>query len=637
MRVIGTAGHVDHGKTTLVSALTGINPDRLKEEQERAMTIDIGFAWFTLPNGEEVGIVDVPGHRDFIENMLAGIGGIDAVLFIVAADEGIMPQTREHLAIVDILQIRGGVIALTKTDLIEDPQWLDLIISDIKQITHGTVLQNSPVLPVSARTGNGLMELTMALEECLTRCPARPDLGRPRLPVDRVFSLPGFGTVVTGTLVDGHFEIGDEVEILPSRRKGKIRGLQTHKTNTRSAQSGSRTAININGVDVYEVGRGDVISYPEIYQPTQLIDVHFHLLKDSSTPLSHNTELKLFIGTTEVLARIRILGIEKQKPGGEAWLQLDLASPITAVRGDHYILRRPSPGETLGGGVVVDPFPGKRHKRFSQEVINKLEFLRQGTPEEILFQTSMSLGPAGLKEIISRSRIPETHAVAACSVLLKQGGLVQLEMGMISGQADILLIAKPKWQSISQQAEKEISVFHLRYPIRNGIPREELKSRLKLTGRIFNAVIKKLLDEHVINEIMNNISLSEFRIRFSEVEQKSIDSLFQKFSQNPFTPPTIKECIDDVGEELFHALVEGGELMVVSEDVVYKKEDYLTQLDLLLEYYQTHSTMTVAQFRDLFNTSRRYALAILEYLDSKGVTIREGDIRRLKTLKPIYH
>ncbi len=325
MRVVGTAGHVDHGKSTLVAALTGTNPDRLKEEQARQMTIELGFAWLTLPGGEEVGIVDVPGHRDFIENMLAGVGEIDATLFVIAADEGVMPQTREHLSIIDLMQVPGGLIVLTKTDLIDDPDWLDLVEGDIKQLVAGTVLENAPVLRVSARTGAGITELKAALAESLRQHPARPDLGRPRLPIDRVFSIAGFGTVVTGTLSDGHLRQGDEVEILPGGPRGRIRGLQSHKHKEEMASPGSRTAVNVSGVDVEQVTRGQALTHPGVYQPTQRLDAYFRLVRDASAPLKHSTEVKFFLGAAEVVARVRLLGTEEIAPGDEGWLHSSCA------------------------------------------------------------------------------------------------------------------------------------------------------------------------------------------------------------------------------------------------------------------------------------------------------------------------
>src|SRR5512138_3869211 len=383
MRVIGTAGHVDHGKSTLIAALTGVHPDRLKEEQAREMTIDLGFGWLTLPNGEEVGIVDVPGHRDFIENMLSGIGGIDAALLIIAADEGVMPQTKEHLAILDLLQIPAGLIVLTKIDLASDSAWLDLVETDIRSAVAGTVMQNAPIVRVSAKTKTGLKSLISSLQSLLENKSSRLDLTRPRLPIDRVFSMSGFGTVVTGTLLDGQLALGDEVEILPSGQKGRVRGLQTHKKKEARAVPGSRTAVNVSGIDTEAVRRGEVLIHPDQYQPTRRVDARFRLLKDVSSSLKHNSEVKFFVGASETIATLRLLGTEELSPGEEAWVQLELRDPAVTVRGDRYILRRPSPSETLGGGVIVDHQPQGRHKRFGEEVLQSLESLSQGTPTDV--------------------------------------------------------------------------------------------------------------------------------------------------------------------------------------------------------------------------------------------------------------
>jgi selenocysteine-specific elongation factor len=315
MFVIGTAGHVDHGKSTLVEALTGINPDRLREEQEREMTIDLGFAWVDLPGGETIGIVDVPGHRDFIENMLAGVGGIDAALFVIAADEGVMPQTREHLAILDLLEVNGGVIALTKTDLVDDAEWLELVTLDVAETLEDTVLADASIIPVSARTGRGLERLKQALADCLSGRPPRPDKGRPRLPVDRVFTLSGFGTVVTGTLTDGVLESGQTIEVQPGGRTSRIRGLQTHKEKIDRAAPGSRVAINLTGIRKSDLERGQVVTTPGWLRPTVLTDVRYRHLPRSDRPLRHNEEVKLFSGSAETLARTRVLGQERVGDG----------------------------------------------------------------------------------------------------------------------------------------------------------------------------------------------------------------------------------------------------------------------------------------------------------------------------------
>ncbi len=330
MHVVGTAGHVDHGKSTLVHALTGINPDRLREELERQMTIDLGFAWLTLPGGETVGIVDVPGHRDFVENMLAGVAGMDAVLMVVAADEGVMPQTREHLAILTLLGVQRGVMVLTKADLVEDPEWLRMVEGDVRTLLVGSPLADMPAVAVSSRTGVGLDTLRQSLAEVLRETPVRRDRGRPRLPVDRVFSMSGFGTVVTGTLVDGTLEVGQEVEFLPSGQRGRIRGLQSHRNRIAQAEPGNRVAANVSGVDVQAVHRGEVLGDPGSLTASRLLDVKLLCLADASGPITHNLELKVFLGTAQRVGRVRLLEGDRIMPGGQAMAQLVLREPVVA-------------------------------------------------------------------------------------------------------------------------------------------------------------------------------------------------------------------------------------------------------------------------------------------------------------------
>jgi selenocysteine-specific elongation factor len=638
MRVIGTAGHVDHGKSALVQALTGIHPDRLKEEQEREMTIDLGFAWLTLPGegqdgGEEVGIVDVPGHRDFIENMLAGIGGIDAALFVVAADEGVMPQTREHLAILDILQIPGGVVALTKIDLINDAEWLDLVETDLHDVLYNTVLEDAPIVRVSAKTGAGIESLLQALSACLAERPPRPDLNRPRLPIDRVFTIAGFGTVVTGTLTDGRLRVGDEVEILPGRLKGRVRGLQTHKRKEDAATPGSRTAVNISGIALDAVQRGDVVAHPDSYQPTQRLDVLFRLLPDASQTLRHNTQVKLFSGASETMARLRLLGAEELRPGDEGWLQLEPAQPVVVERGDHYILRRPSPGETLGGGIVVDPHPRRRHKRFSATILKKLETLAQGTPAEIFLQALSSLGAAPLKEVIAKANLGDCEAQAALDELFSTGQVLNLS-GTGQPKPDNLIISKGGWEQRNADVLKEVERYHKTHPLRMGIPREELKSRLKgkLHGsaRLFNAILDRMVSQESLGESGPFVRLPDHAIHFTPDQQRAIDQLMARFAASPYSPPTLKECQAEVGEDVTTALGELDQLVMVTPNVAFRKQDYERMIAEVRALIEKEGGLTVAQARDHFQTSRRYVLALLEHLDAIGMTVRAGDIRRLK-------
>lgn len=632
MRVIGTAGHVDHGKSKLVESMTGINPDRLKEERERQMTIDLGFAWMDLPSGEPVGIVDVPGHRDFIENMLAGVGGIDAALFVVAADEGVMPQTREHLAILDLLQVNGGIVVLTKADLVEDEDWLDLVEEDVRQVLNDTVLEGVPIVRVSSLTGDGIPELIRLLDETLIERPPRQDLGRPRLPIDRAFSISGFGTVVTGTLSDGHLKVGEEVEILPHGLPARIRGLQTHKQKEDLALPGSRTAVNLTGVALEDIKRGDVVAHVGDYKSTQRIDVRFRQLPDVSQPLKHNMEVKLFVGAAEVTARIRTLGMDIVMPGEEGWLQLEPREPVVVMRGDRYILRRPSPGETLGGGIVVDAHPTGRYKRFNKALIQRLESLAEGDPADILYQSLAVLGAAPIKEVVIHSNLNEAAADEALHQLIQRGEIVILEgdHNDLKPTSDILVTTQGYWDQLGLITQQELAGYHAAYPLRRGMPKEELKSRLKVNSRLFSSLVQFKVKENKIQERGPLVYQLGHEIKFSPQERETVESLLEKFAVSPYTPPSIKESKKEVGEEVYQALVADDILKPVSSEVVFKREVYDQMVAEVQDLFQKNETMSAAQLRDHFNTTRRYMLAFLEHLDEIGITIREGDVRRLK-------
>lgn len=627
MRVIGTAGHVDHGKSTLIQALTGTHPDRLKEEREREMTIDLGFAWWNLPGGEEVGVVDVPGHRDFISNMLSGIGGIDAVLLVVAADEGVMPQTREHLAILDLLRIDSGVIAITKVDLIEDPSWVDLVKQDIHAVLSGTSLENAMLVPVSSNTKQGLDELQNVLEKVLEGTPARPDRGRPRLAVDRIFTMTGFGPVATGTLLDGRFRVGDEVEIFPTADRARIRGLQSHKRKLQQAVPGSRTAMNISGVESHAIQRGYVLTHPGAYRPTRRFDAHVSILPEASKPLKHNTEMKMYIAASETIARIRVLGEKVIDPGDQGWIQLELREPVIAVKGDRYILRQPSPGETIGGGQVVDPHPAGRHKRFSAGTIQRLETLIGGTSGEILIEAASLFLAAPLSELVAASHLDPNIAQQTAQSLIEDGDLIVIDSGSVELTDSTLVADHQKWDAVKQSLLQEIAEFHQTHPLRLGMPRQELKSRLEISSSIYKALIENMSVENSLRESGPLISLTSHNVALDPDQQASADALLAKFSASPFSPPSIKECISQVGEPLYMALVNIGELSPVSSDVVFRRSDFDKMTQDVKTFITTHGSISVSQARDHFKTTRRYVLALLEFLDSKGITKREGDAR----------
>ena len=626
MRVVGTAGHVDHGKSTLVTALTGINPDRLKEEREREMTIDLGFAWLTLPDGEPISIVDVPGHEDFIKNMLAGVGGIDTALLVVAADEGVMPQTREHLAILDLLQIKSGVIALTKIDLVEDPEWLDLVREELREELAGTNLAQAPIVPVSARSGEGIPALLDALQQALEQAPPRPDRGRPRLPVDRIFTLAGFGTVVTGTLSDGTLHIGQEVSILPQGLRSRIRGLQTHKQRVDVAAPGSRVAANLVGVDVTDLARGDVVTAPGAYRPTQLFDARLQLLHDALRPLPHNAVVDLFVAASQTTARVRLLDRKVLEPGQIGWVQLEANSAVVVAAQDRFIIRQPSPSATLGGGVVIDPHPVRRHRRFRPDVLEHLETLAHGSPEEILLQAIERSGPTPAQALLAQSGLPPEVARAALASLTESGQIFSL----LSDNPASGLVSQGQWSSLIARIQSLLQAYHTQYPLRFGMPREELKSRLNLEARLFGEVLQRAASDGLVKSTDAAVSLPDHQLRFTPEQERQVNALLARFRADPYSPPGVGEAEAQVGPELLAALIEQGRLVRLSDSVLLLAETYQAMLRAVVERLRRGETVTVATVRDLFGTSRKYALAFLEYLDRERITRRVGDERVLR-------
>ncbi|MFN8483410.1 MAG: selenocysteine-specific translation elongation factor [Anaerolineae bacterium] len=637
MRVIGTAGHVDHGKSTLVEALTGSHPDRLKEEREREMTIDLGFAWLTLPGGESVSIVDVPGHEDFIKNMLAGVGGIDAALLVVAADEGVMPQTREHLAILDLLRVSRGVVALTKTDMVDDPEWLELVRADVAETLKPTSLAGVPIVPVSARKRRGLAELLATLETVLADTPVRLDQGRPRLPVDRVFTIQGFGTVVTGTLVDGRLKVGDEVEILPQGLKVRIRGLQTHKQKIETAAPGSRVAINLGGVSKEDVRRGDVVTRPGWLKPTRMIDVQLHLLPDSPHPIRHNAALDFFTGASEMGAHVRLLGVQTLEPGQTAWAQLVLAEPAVVVKGDRFILRQPSPSLTVGGGVVIDAYPTRRHRRFRPEVVGRLETLAHGTPTEIMLAAIQRAEPVEARAAARASNLGEA-ADAALRELVGDGAVVvlggQAADGAVHPQA--LVASAAGWAALLDRLVDTVGDYHRQYPLRVVMPREEARTRVSATRaaplppKVFNLLVESGVAENKLAATDTGLRLPQHAPRFSPAQQTAVDRLLKAFRAQPYSPPTVGEAVAQVGGDVFGSLVEQGVLVRVSEEVAFTAEAYQAMMERIVAILQQNGKITVAEVRDAFGTSRKYALALMEHLDERRITRRVGDERVLR-------
>ena len=630
MKVIATAGHVDHGKSALVLALTGMDPDRLREEKSRGMTIDLGFAWMELPTGEPVGIVDVPGHIDFIKNMLAGVGGVDAALFVVAADEGVMPQTLEHLAILDLLDAPRGVVALTKIDLVDDPDWLALVEEEVNETLAGTSLAGSPILPVSAMTGAGIPELLAALNDTLAAAPPRLDSGRPRLPIDRVFTIAGFGTVVTGTLLDGSLRTADEVVIEPGEIQGRIRGLQTHKTKIEVAEPGSRVAVNLSGLHPDQLQRGQVLTVGGVVRGSKRVDVRLRALPDAPALLQHNMEITFHSAAAESFGRLRLLEGDELLPGDMTWAQIELRDPVAVARGDHYIIRRPSPSATLGGGVIVDPSPRRRHRRRRSKLFARFEVLLQGEPSDILEAIIAREGPLTSAQALAATDLPTEQAQDALDELLAAGRVQPLDVSKPAGP----LLTPTAWSVLRARLQDQLTAYHRTNPLRQGMPREEMKSRLQPRSgwatRLFNVIVTRSAADGAVRERGSLLASPDFEVCFSPAQQASVDQLLARFDAKPYTPPTVKQSLEMVDEDVLNALIEQGVLLRVAPDVLFKREAYEQMVEMIHQHLQTHGKITVGECRDIFGASRKYMLGLLEYLDQQRITKREGDARVLR-------
>ncbi len=617
MFVIGTAGHVDHGKSTLIEALTGIDPDRLREEKARGMTIELGFAWVTLPGGREVSIVDVPGHERFIKTMLMGAGGVDLALLIVAADEGVMPQTREHLAILDLLGIERGIVALTKSDLVE-PDWAELVTAEIEETLTGTSLEGSPVLPVSAMTGEGLPDLLKTIDSALDEMPDKRDLGRPRLPVDRSFTISGFGTVVTGTLVDGTLRVGQEVELLPDGVRCRIRGLQTHQTAEEIAYPGTRVAVNLSGVSHEDVERGDVVTTPGWLTAGDAIDVSLRLIPEAPRSIRHNATVTFHVGAAETPARIRLLAVDEMAPGDSSWAQIKLQDPMPVVKDDLFVIR--DSNYTLGGGVVVEAH-AKRHRRKHQPTLDRLETLRQGSESDILHSALASAEPATSSVLAQAANLSE-HAIDEQLAVLVEDGLA---VALGDGQGR-LFYSSTGWANVSTTAAGVVGGYHSSFPLRRGMPREELRSRLEMRAAAFNLVIDRLVEGSVIEDDGSTVRVPGHSPELDDTQREVVDGYLKELGQNPYSPPTDRP----IDPELVAALAERGEVVRASEDVVFLKSAYDQMLDGVRKQAAESGQITITDVREMFGTSRKYTLALLEYMDRQQITRRVGDERVLR-------
>ena len=606
--VIGTAGHIDHGKSSLIIALTGIDPDRLAEEKRRGMTIDLGFAHLRLPSGLDVGIVDVPGHARFIRNMLAGTHGLDAVMLVIAADEGVMPQTREHLEIIDLLDVRRGVIVLSKVDLV-DAEWLALVKTEVTEALRGTSLEGAQMIPFSAVTGEGKAELVAALDELLAGAAAKPDLGRPRLPVDRVFTMSGFGTVVTGTLVDGSVTVGDELEVVPRGALARVRGLQQHNLKVETASPGSRVAANLAGIEKDQIARGDVLARPKTLHGTKRVDASVRVLSSAPQSLRHGVELQLHTGTAEVGCRVIMLEGDEIAAGGKGWAQLYLERPIAAAAQDRFILRIPSPSTTVAGGRFVDVNP-RKHSRSDGTVRESLERRAAGD----VLQEELRKYPRGVTvaALLKATLAPEADVAA-----------------LTARRIDNWLFDTAAWQAIAERATSEVDAYHAAHPLRSGMAREELRSKLGVPPAAFPAVVRGLVEDGRLAEQDGAVALPGHRVQLST---DGAAPLIELLARQPLAPPSLSEAIKQAGvsPEVVRALAQRGDIVRVGDDTAFTKDGYATAVALVREIISDSGSITVAQLRDRMGASRRPVLALLEHLDSERVTRRVGDARVLR-------
>lgn len=625
--IIGTAGHIDHGKTTLIKTLTHIDTDRLIEEKKRGITIELGFAFFDLPSGKKAGIVDVPGHEKFIKNMLAGVSGIDLVLFVISAEEGIMPQTQEHLDILSILDVKKGIVVLTKKDLV-DVEWLEMITDDIRVALKGTFLEKAPFVSVSSVTGDGFETLISEIDKMSDEIEVKSTSASLRFPIDRVFTLQGFGTIVTGTLVEGYVSEGDILEVFPTKKEVKVRSIQVHSENVKKAYAGQRVAMNITGIKKTEINRGEIIAHPETMQVTSMLDVKLKLLKSTNREIGNWTRLRLYHGTKEILCRLVLLDQETLKPGEECFAQLRLEEPTACKYGDRFVVRFYSPLETIGGGVILDP-NALKHKRFKPEIIEELLFKDAGKQDEII-ETLIKKNCAdiiNIEYVIKQSGLSKEEVEVLIEELKSSNVIIELQKRVLIHREYII--------SKEQEMIQLLNKFHETYPIRLGILKEEFRNKLfsNMKNKLFDEFLKCFSD--VIKLSGKFISLSIFKISYTESQLKSIEMIKKSLDENHFKPISMRDIINNLSFEkhiidIINNMLEMKELVKINDSIYFTKERYEELLKVLKEAFSKKSSLTLGECKDALNTSRKYIVPIMEYFDKIGMTKRVEDERILK-------
>ncbi|KMT21565.1 selenocysteine-specific translation elongation factor [Clostridium cylindrosporum] len=630
--IVGTAGHIDHGKTSLIKALTGRNTDTLSEEKERGISINLGFTYFDFKSGKRAGIVDVPGHEKFIKNMLAGISGIDIVLLVIAADEGIMPQTREHLNILELLDIKKGIVVLTKKDMV-DEEWLEMIKADIKEEVSSTFLKDAPIVDVSSIMKEGINDLIELIDKMTDEVEDKDLHTEFRLPVDRVFSVSGFGTVVTGTLISGTIKEGDECTVYPEGFETRVRGIQVHESSVKEAFAGQRVAINLANIKKTEVKRGDCIGKVGIMENTMMIDCRLKYLKDAARPLKNRDRVRVYHGTTEVLGRVVILDKETVEPSESAFIQIRLEDKIAVRRGDKYVIRSYSPMITIGGGTILDPNP-KKHKSGDKNVIAELELKEKGSPEEIVEQAikaTSNLYPK-VDDLIKSAGKGIAGLDSIVEALVEKGRVRRLPQT----DGDVYLHVSYIF-SLIEKSNEILGEYHKLNPLKAGMSKEEFKNKLvgkKIKQRLYDEIIK-ILEEGTLKLGTAFVAKKDFEIKLDKRQEEIRTQILKEMKESMYQPPKIADLLKSYGKEertgkiVFDSLVESNVLVKVADDIYLYKEYLDLAREKIVDFLKENGEITAAQFRDLISASRKYAVPILEYFDGEKVTKRVEDRRIL--------
>lgn len=624
--IIGTAGHVDHGKTALIKALTGIETDRIKEEKKRGITIELGFAYLDLPDGEKAGIIDVPGHEKFVKNMLAGAGGIDLALLVVAADEGFMPQTREHLGILSLLNISEGIIVVTKKDMV-DEDWLEIVCDEVRQEVQGTFLENAQIIPVSSYTGEGIEQLRQAIFTMIDQKTQIKNLDVPfRIPVDRIFSVEGFGTVITGTLIEGTMKVGDPVTVYPSRIESRIRNLQVHSQDVQEAYAGQRVAVNLAGLKKTDLNKGDVIAVPDSMHTTMMIDIHLTVLKDCDREIRNATRLHLYHGARDILCKIVLLDRDSVGAGESCYAQLRLEEEIAVKTGDRFVLRFYSPVETIGGGVILDSNPFK-HKRNDAVVLESLKLKEGGSDREKISAAlrDYSARFETLDFLQIQTGIPKEQFDQQINKLIKDKVAFRV--------SDNVVIHTDYLNRLKDSTVKLLESYHKENPLREGMKKDEFRNKLIKYEDIsvVDKITDSLVNRKVLKYVNNCVALADFEVQ-QDNNQQEIENAFLQGGFSPESPDQIAARFPKVKnfKQVLESLVNTGKLVRVEEKILLHADYYNKALTLAKEHVDQNGQITLAEMRDLMGASRKFAVAVLEYWDKRGITKKVGDARTFK-------